>query len=216
MRLCLTALAAVYTMCAIAQQISLPAFIAKDIDVIMVTPKGGVLDVGGYDGSGVYVTQLVTMGPTDVLAISKKSWGIYPSLITIPFKARAAVDSLAPTVQLGLANAGIAFNVFDYKLTRYFNSGKQSTHRFGIGLFVAPSAEEISPTTTGNRVATTSKQLFISTGLSLTYTYNDVTFALIPAGLDIATTSEGKRFIHNEKYWWGLGIGITTKLFGIH
>lgn len=197
-----------------AQRLSITQFIAKDVEVITVTPKGGYLEIGGYYPNGVYGTDEVAMGRSDVFSISTTSFRPYLSLLTIPFKVRAAVDTLSPTVQTGLANAGIAINLLDRRTTRYFNTGKQSTHRFGIGFFFAPSAEDVSPANTRGKVTTTSKQLFLSAGISATYTYNDLTFAFLPVGFDIATTSEGKRFIHAGQHWWGFGIGITTKLIG--
>lgn len=197
------------------QSISLQTFLAQNIRTVAVTSTGGILNVGGYDAGGNYVTRQVALGPTEVLAVSKYSWRPYLSLVTIPFKIRPAIDTFSQNVQTGLTNAGIATNIFNYKLTRYFNSGKQSTHQFGIGIIIAPTAEELSPENTNRFVNKKSKQLFISAGLSLTYTYNDITFAIIPAGFDFATTTDGKKYVYNKKQWWGFGIGITTKLFGL-
>lgn len=200
---------------AFAQTIDLQTFLGQDINVVAVTSPGGVLDVGGYDPNDVYVTKKVALGPTEVLAIGKSSWTPRLSLVTIPFKVRPAIDTLPQAVQTGLTNAGISTNIFNYKLTRYFNSGKQSTHQFGVGILIAPTAEELRPDNTNKFVNETSKQLFISTGLCLTYTYNDLTFAMIPAGFDFATTDDGRNYVYNQQYWWGFGIGITTKLFGL-
>ena len=209
--LCLTYLLSCYT----TAQISIDAFLAKDIEIISATPSAGSLIVGGFDGAGSYVTNTVTMEQGNVLEVGTHQLWPNVSLITIPFKVRAAVDSLSPTVQTGLTNAGLMVNLYGYTLSRYFYNGKQSHHRFGAGLFLAPSAEDISPTTTRGRVTTTTKQLFISAGASVTYTYNDVTFAFVPLGFDFATTTEGQDFIHNKQYWWGFGLGLSLKVFGI-
>lgn len=197
------------------QTISLTSFLSQNIRAVAVTSTGGILNVGGYDVAGNYVTRQVALGPTEVLAVSKASLRPYLSLVTIPFKIRPAIDTFSQNVQTGLTNAGVATNIFNYKLTRYFNSGKQSTHQFGIGILIAPTAEELSPENTNRFVNKKTKQLFISVGLSLTYTYNDLTFAIIPAGFDFATTTDGKNYVYNKKHWWGFGLGITTKLFGL-
>jgi hypothetical protein len=198
-----------------SQTIDLPTFLGQNITVVSVTSTGGILNIGGYDPNDQYVTRQVLLGPTQVLAISKDSWRPYISLITIPFKVRHSIDTFEQSVQTGLSNAGIAINIYNYKLSRYFNSGKQSVHQFGIGLLFAPTAEELTPENTKNFVNEKSKQLFLSAALSLTYTYNEVTFAIVPFGVDFATTTDGKHYIYNKKRWWGLGIGITTKLFGL-
>lgn len=125
------------------------------------------------------------------------------------------MDTLPQNVQTGLTNAGVAVNIFNYKLIRCFNSGKQSTHLFGVGVLLAPTAEELTPENTKKFVNKKSKQLFISTALSITYTYNDITFAVVPLGFDFATTTDGKHYVYNKERWWGMGIGITTKLFGL-
>ncbi len=198
-----------------SQIIDIPTLRSQRINVVTVTSSGGTLNVGGYDPLGNYVTRQVSLGPTEVLAISKKSWRPYLSLVTIPFKVRHSIDTFPQSVQTGLSNAGIVANFYNYRLTRYFNSGKQSVHQFGIGILFAPAAEELTPENTKYFLTKNSKQLFISTGLSVTYSYNDITFALVPLGLDFATTSDGKHYIYNKKLWWGFGIGISTKLFGL-
>jgi hypothetical protein len=215
MRNLIIAFCLLFSLQSAGQSISLSTFLTQNIKVVAVTSTGGILNVGGYDPGDNYVTRQVALGPTEVLAVSKASWRPYLSLVTIPFKVRPAIDTFSQNVQTGLANAGIATNIFNYKLTRYFNSGKQSTHQFGVGILIAPTAEELSPENTNRFVNKKSKQLFISAGLSLTYTYNDITFVILPVAYDFATTTDGKNYVYNKKNWWGFGVGITTKLFGL-
>jgi len=194
--------------------ISLSDFLVQNINVVAVTSEGGILNINGYSGNNFLSTR-VLLTPTQVLAISKSSFRPHLSLVTIPFKVRSSIDTIPQNVQTGLTNAGIGLNIYNYKLTRYFSSGNKSTHLFGFGFIFAPAAEELSPDNTRKYVNKKSKQLFVSTGVSFAYTYNDLTFMLIPAGFDFATTTDGRNYIYNKKRWWGLGIGISTKLFGL-
>jgi hypothetical protein len=156
----------------------------------------------------------VLFGPNQVLAIS---YFTKPKLaiITVPFKVRGAVDTVASKAQAGLTNIGLSFNIANYRMDRYFSTGTKSTHTLSGGIFVAPNVEEISPETTRKLVKAKSSQLFISTGLTVTYSYGDVSFLIVPVAFDFGTTNSVKKYIYDGKYWWGFGIGISTKLFGI-
>jgi hypothetical protein len=33
----------------------------------------------------------------------------------------------------------------------------------------------------------------------------------VPIGFDIATSSIGKKWVYNERRWWGFGIGLEPK-----
>lgn len=52
----------------------------------------------------------------------------------------------------------------------------------------------------------------MSTGLTLNYSYNKLTFTLVPIGFDFATNTAGKQWNYNGKYWWGFGIGVDLKI----
>lgn len=58
-----------------------------------------------------------------------------------------------------------------------------------------------------------SKQMFISTGLTINYSYNNIKVSFIPIGFDFGTTSLGKKWVYNKRRWWGFGIGLEPKFF---
>jgi hypothetical protein len=194
--------------------ITIAQLIAQNLHIISVDYKAGIHEITGYNSTGTLVTNKVQFGLNNVLAVSSFTKPKV-AIITVPFKVRGAVDTFPSKAQAGLTNIGLTFNLINYKMDRYFFTGTKSTHIFSAGLFLAPNVEEIAPETTRNKIAKKTSQLFISTGVTLTYSYSDVSFILVPIGFDFGTTKSAKEYIYNGKYWWGFGLGISTKLFGL-
>lgn len=152
----------------------------------------------------------------------KNHWTPVPvSLITVPFKIRPSVNfngnNITTNANAGLSNIGFNLDLGKVQMDRYFTTGKKSTHKFSIGLLAAPTVEEIDATNTNNftnlTTATKSKQLFFSTGVTISYSYNDISFVFVPAGWDIGTTTIGNNWVYSGQRWWGFGIAISPKLF---
>lgn len=82
------------------------------------------------------------------------------------------------------------------------------------GVFVAPGVEELDSTMTSGflKGATKSKQLFISTGLTFTAAFNNLTFVFVPVGWDFSTSETGSNWVYNKRRWWGFGIGVDPKI----
>ena len=57
-------------------------------------------------------------------------------------------------------------------------------------------------------------ELFLSSGLTINFSFNDIAFSIIPSGYDFGTTSVGKSWNYNGRHWWGFGIGISPKFLG--
>ncbi|MFT7072559.1 MAG: hypothetical protein ACJA1Z_003521 [Patiriisocius sp.] len=197
------------------QKSTIEEFLKKKIQISNSEHKGNILTVYGFNENGNAVTDSIKFEKSQVLATWTNGFKPSLSIITTPFKVRPSQENIEQKVFTGLTNAGINLDLYGYNLSRYFASGKKSTHRFGAGFFLAPTAEELSANNSELIGDDKYKQLFISLGFSLTYKYNDITFSFIPAGWDIATASVGKSYVYNEKRWWGFGIGISTKLLGL-
>ncbi|HEX8577157.1 MAG TPA: hypothetical protein VF677_12755 [Flavobacterium sp.] len=143
------------------------------------------------------------------------------SLITVPFKIRPSVNfnenNYSTSATSGLSNIGFNLDLGKVQMDRYFTTGKKSTHKFSIGFLASPSIEELDATNTNNfanyTTGTKSKQLFISTGLTVSYSYNDISFVFVPAGWDISTSTLGKEWMYGGERWWGFGIAISPKFF---
>lgn len=195
--------------------ISIKEFLAKNIYINNTEHEGNILKVYGYNKKGNSVTKKIEFKKNQVLAVWNKGFNLSLSIITTPFKVRPSQEGVEQKVFTGLTNAGFNVDFFSYNLKRYFSSGKNSSHRFGMGVFLAPSSEELNKTNSNLTGDEKYNQLFISAGLSLTYKYNDLTFSFIPAGWDLATANAGKSFIYKNQRWWGFGIGISTKLLGL-
>lgn len=110
-----------------------------------------------------------------------------------------------------LKNIGVNVDFISWQWDRYFAIGKTSTHRASLGILATPLVEELTEKNTKNKTDA-SKQLFTSFGLSLNYSYNKLTFTLIPLGFDFATNTAGKEWVYNGKYWWGFGLGVDLKI----
>lgn len=136
------------------------------------------------------------------------------SVITVPVKIRPPMGNFPQSAFTGLTNAGINLGIVNRRLDRYFSNDKKSSHIFSAGIFVGPSIEELAPENTNSYVLTKNKQLFISSGISFSYSYNDILFTVTPVAYDYATTKEGREYIYNKKMWWGFAIGIKTSLLG--
>lgn len=137
--------------------------------------------------------------------------------MTVPFKVRENNRQGFVTAKADIKNIGLLFPVALWDRKRYWLDNSTSSHKASIGFLIAPMAEELSDKNTGNyfQNATTSYTAFmLSTSLSLTYTYKNITVALIPLGVDFGLDTAGSYWDNHRKYWAGIGIGIDTKLFG--
>lgn len=158
-----------------------------------------------------------------VLAVSNWSsfwnpwhWNPMPiTITTVPFKMRPEINEFSTKASSGLTNVGLNFDLLKWKIDRYFPDANKSTHKFYAGIWIAPSVEELDSVQTRGFLSKDikSKQLFVSTALTLNYSYNNLTFTFVPIGFDLATSSIGKEWIYDNRRWWGFGVGIEPKMF---
>ncbi|WP_370895836.1 hypothetical protein [Chryseobacterium gossypii] len=138
------------------------------------------------------------------------------SIMTVPFKVRARNKDGYVTAKADVDNIGLFVPFYVKSVDRYWVD-RSSNHKFAFGVLLSPMAEELSDKNTQNHFNDSEKSytaLMLSTSLAATYTYNKITFALIPVGFDFGTDTAGKKWINNGKYWLGFGLGIDTDLFG--
>lgn len=136
------------------------------------------------------------------------------SLFTTPFKIRPKQGNTPQEVKSDLKNIGLYSSFFYLKKKTILNDGSIREHKGSFGLFIAPTSEEFNLQNTNNKVEK-SNQLIISTGLAISYTYKNIVLNYIPFGIDYGTTSDKNDWIYNKKRWWGFGIGLDSKFFGI-
>jgi hypothetical protein len=195
-------------------------------ETIKVESNDNVLTVSGYDYEDNFVKRKIILERNKILPVSTKSyffnsrhWKPIPfSIITVPFKIRPEIkldeevkNSIASS---GITNIGLNLDLAKYQLDRYFASGKKSSHKFSLGVWGAPAVEELDSISTRGFLpkGKISKQMFLSTGLTISYSYNDVSFVFVPIGLDFGTSTIGKNWIYNKRRWWGFGIAISPKI----
>lgn len=139
------------------------------------------------------------------------------SVMTVPFKIRQKNSQGLVTAKADIKNIGLYFPLALWDRKRYWLDNSTSSHKFSIGLLIAPMAEELSDKNTDNffQNSNTSYSAFmLSTSISFTYTYKSITFAIIPLGFDFGLDQPGSYWDNHRKYWSGFGIGVDTKLFG--
>lgn len=188
-------------------------------EVTNVEAKNNILTVYGYtkNNKNSIVSRNVALKRREVLAISNFDLSFIPkiSFTTIPYKVRPKTDSLETKAYSGLSNIGLNFDFIGWEMNRYFASGKKSNHRLGVGVWFAPSVEEIDykhVKGVSNKTGTTN-QLFLSGGITLSYTYNEISFVAVPVGWDWGMNSISKDWIYSGKRWWGFGIALSPKIF---
>lgn len=165
----------------------------------------------------------VALGAGQVFAVSEWSllwninhWRPAPiALTTIPFKVRPKLEENGRTYQstasAGLTNVGFNIDLAKYQIDRYFVSGRKSTHKFSLGFWAAPGVEEMDSVFTEGflKDGEKSKQFVVSTGFTVTYSYNGITFSIVPIGWDASPTTVGDEWVYDGKRWFGFGIGIN-------
>ena len=139
------------------------------------------------------------------------------SIMTVPYKIRGGNQNLDRITTSGISNVAINFDFLRYGWQRYYQNGKQYKWRISIGGMVSPGVEEISNSDLRNAqsgIEGTVDELFISTGITINLSLNDIGFTFIPAGWDQGTTTVGKSWNYNGRRWWGFGIGLSPKFLG--
>lgn len=161
------------------------------------------------DNSGYVGLSKRTYFPTSLRSLS---------IMTVPFKIRKRNDNGAVTAKADIKNVGLLLPLYVYDYKRYWIDNTTSNHKLSIGLVIAPMAEDLNNANTNNYFLDSGKKeytaVMLSSSIAVTYTYKSITFAVIPAGFDFGLDTAGKEWVNNGNYWFGLGIGIDTKLFG--
>jgi len=203
--------------------------------VSKVESADNILTVSGYKNRG-FTKRKVLLEKNQVLAISEPNYIFVAgylnsapfSLVAVPFKIRPRVKvtlnktgtsvdtAFGAETMSGISNLGINIDLIKRTTDRYFASGKKATHKRGLGLIITPGVEELSASVikdTSLMGDKKSKQLYISVGISAFYSYNGITFFVVPAAIDWAPSNLGKQWIYNKRFWWGFGIGVSPTIF---
>ena len=141
-----------------------------------------------------------------------KNWTF--SVMTIPFKVRPKIQDLSLFAKADIKNIGIYTGVFNWTTKRFLKDGTTTETKLSLGGIISPAVEEFNSGNTNGQITTATNQMIISTGVLASITYRNVTFAIIPAGIDFGLTSQSKKWVYREKYWFGFGIGLDSKLLG--
>lgn len=196
------------------------------------TSRDNILTVYGTDEGGKPAHRRLDLGsrgvytvPNHTAFVRRRHWQPVPISITaVPIRVRRSVTDRFPDAEqdttfrrravAGLTTLGIDINLAKLEWDRYFASGKKSSHKFGIGLWLGPNVVTLDSVHTLGYLdkGEESRQLFVSTGLTLSYAYNNVSFIIIPAGYDWHTSTAGKKWVYDRKRWWGFGIAINPSI----
>lgn len=139
------------------------------------------------------------------------------SIMTVPFKVRSKNRQGYITARADIKNIGLYLPLALWDRERYWLDNSTSSHKFSVGLLLAPMAQELSDSNTDDHFQNSDisySAFMLSTSLAITYTYKKITFAIIPIGYDYGLDQAGKSWDNHGNYWAGFGVGVDTKLFG--
>lgn len=139
------------------------------------------------------------------------------SVVSVPFKIRSKNKEGFITANSEFNNIGLYFPLSIWERRHYSIDNTNSFHKFSFGLLLAPMSQKLNDNNTFNFFQNSSKSysaFIMSTALSFSYTYNNITFSFIPLGADFGTDNAGKNWDNHGNFWTGFGIGIDTKMFG--
>jgi hypothetical protein len=209
--------------------------------VSKVELNNNILTISGFkeitvnsSTKNIFLKKNVELKRGEVYSVTEGSWVFHPyhwksvpiSIITVPFKVRPPISENGKffdrSATSGITNFGFNLDLFEGQRDSYFSTGKKTTHKLSIGILATPSVEELDSVFTngangrlgkGPGKMEKSKQLFISTGVTISYSYNDISFVIVPYGLDYGTSAIGKTWVYHKQRWWGFGIAISPKAF---
>jgi hypothetical protein len=133
------------------------------------------------------------------------------SIITVPFKIRPDIQNRGQVAK-ATTNIGISAPIIAGTWNRLFADTGTSKHILSLNVFAAPALETMDASNTNGFVTDAKDNIVLSTGVSVTYTYNDIAFSVIPLGGDFALNSRSKHWVYDKRYWWGFGIGVSPTL----
>jgi len=134
------------------------------------------------------------------------------SIVTVPFKVRPNIQDRGQFAQADVENIGLQYPFLSYTKSKLFFDGKVSKHKWSFGGIVAPMALTTNAANTNNRKPIERTQLALSVATAISYSYNDITFSLIPAGIDYGINTNVRYWVYHGKVWWGFGIAIAPKI----
>ncbi|MCV9934603.1 hypothetical protein OIU80_20160 [Flavobacterium sp. LS1R47] len=197
----------------------------------------GDVPVGGLkDNSTIVNSEIITNGTVQTSRIIKEGKGrimvfaelAYPNspeiikeqelgigLMSVPFKVRGRIDDIPSESSASIKNVSLTFGYFRTR-DKYYYTGKKTRFRWGVVGLAGPSVETLKAGNTNGQILdsapTSQVYLSLSSGIMLTV-YDKINLAFLPIGADIGFSDTSKKWIYNNKYWFGFGLGIDTSLF---
>ena len=190
-----------------------PTLDTDDIELVKVELTNFQYRITYYDNVGNFKYHLIPFVRGGKYVHKRIKWFNF-SAMTIPFKVRPEIQNLKTVAKGDLKNFGLHVGIFNHIWKVYLQDGTINEYKFSVGALFAPAAEEFNTLNTGGVLTTATTQAVLSTGLTVVMSYRGINFAFIPAGVDFGLTDDSKSWKYNGKYWYGIGIGIDSKLIG--
>lgn len=188
----------------------------KGVEVLSVKTEASQYIITYFDSSGVLkqykmpFVQGITYSNSVIKYFSA-------AFMTIPIKVRPAIQDLKQVAKADIKNVGLNLNYLNILKRNYLQNGTMNEYRIAFGGIIAPGVEVFNAANTNGFYTkdTEKSQMILSTGLTVSATYKGVTLSAIPAGVDFGLTPESKNWVYRGKYWYGFGLGLDTKIFGL-
>ncbi|MGM0943970.1 MAG: hypothetical protein ACQEW9_02240 [Bacteroidota bacterium] len=156
------------------------------------------------------------------------SWIPKVSILSVPVKIRPSLKYTPKGSQeevkrpheggIDLKNVNVGLNFYNKTIDRYFSYGTSTSHKWSGGILLGLSAiglTEDNVNIKANSDFNEVTQLFVSTGLNVSYSYNTINFSLVPVAWDWAVSQTGRNYVYHKKVWFGFGVGIGLSRMGM-
>lgn len=156
------------------------------------------------------------------------SWIPKVSILSVPVKIRPSLKYTPKGSQeevkrpheggIDLKNVNVGLNFYNKTIDRYFSYGTTTSHKWSGGILLGLSAiglREDNVNIKANSDFNEVTQLFVSTGLNVSYSYNTINFSLVPVAWDWAVSQTGRNYVYHGKLWFGFGVGIGLSRMGM-
>lgn len=185
----------------------------KGVNIVKVEIVNFQYRVHYFDSAGNFKLWIKDITPNYIYTNSK--WKFFNfSVMTIPFKVRPKIEGLKQIAKGDIKNAGLQIGVANKIWRSYQYDNTVNEYKLSFGVIIAPSAEEFNSLNTRGLIVTPTTQMVLSTGLTIAGTYRGINFAVIPIGTDFGLTTDSKSWTYNKKAWFGLALGLDSKLLG--
>ncbi|HYD90120.1 MAG TPA: hypothetical protein VEA37_01375, partial [Flavobacterium sp.] len=138
-----------------------------------------------FDNKGklkIYYENTTHNDPIDT-EISNTFKSPYISAMTVPIKIRPRDGEIPSSAKADIDNIGVYLS-WGKEYEKWYYDDTTITKKWSGGIFIAPTFEKLDKSNAPNLTYENSNQVYLTLALAATFTYENITFAVIPIGFD--------------------------------